>query len=313
MVKRIGAALLMAAGALLAFDFFFPSLAADYGLRLERWRNGLSTHTLAVGDMQIEYNRGGSGEVLLLVHGFGADKDNWTRVAGHLTHQYHVIAIDLPGFGASSRLPDAAYDIPSQVARLHQISQALGLQRFHLGGSSMGGYISLDYAARYPAEVLSLWLLAPGGVAGGPVSELRQTYSETGHNALIVREAQDFPGIMAFTMSKPPWLPFSIKHQLGQRAARDYALHRRIFTELESSEPINPRIAGHPVSSLIVWGTEDRALHVSGGAILKALLPNSRLIVRPDIGHLPMIEEPKRAAQDWLQFQSQAHPATSSP
>lgn len=304
-MKKLLILLILLIAGIVAFDMLFPAQAAHYGVALERWRNGLESKSIDVDGMQIAYNEGGQGEPLLLIHGFGADKDNWTRVAGHLTPHYRVIAIDLPGFGQSSRIPNAEFDIVSQTRRVHQIASALGLERFHLGGSSMGGNISLTYAGLYPDQVMSLWVLAPAGVEGSEISELRRRYAQTGENALIVKQAEDFPSIMQFTMSKPPFLPYSVKHQLGLRAAADHDLHKRIFETLNrDAQSVNALIKDSPIPALVVWGDQDRALHYSGADILKSLMPNAKIMVRPGIGHLPMIEEPQRSAQDWLSFQS---------
>lgn len=303
-MKRLALLLFIAIAGLIAFDVLFPAQSAHLALSLERWRNGLDTKSLQLGDMTVVYNEGGQGEPLLLIHGFGADKDNWTRVAGYLSHQYHVYAIDLPGFGDSSRLPDAPFDIRSQTQRVHQISQALGLQSFHMGGSSMGGNITLEYAGLYPQRLKSMWLLAPGGLAQVEPSELRAQYQATGNNPLIVDQAEDFPSVMAFTMSQPPFLPYSVKHQLGQRAAADHTELVRIFDAISQSPPVNDMLQNSPVPALVVWGEQDRALDVSGARVLQALLLNEKIIIRPGIGHLPMIEEPQQSAQDFLAFQA---------
>ncbi len=305
-MKKFLLLIVLLIAAIIAFDLLFPAQAAHNALALERWRNGLQTKHINVDGMQIAYNEGGQGETLLLIHGFGADKDNWTRVAGYFTPHYRVIAIDLPGFGESSRITDADFDIVSQTRRVHRIATELGLDRFHLGGSSMGGNISLTYAGLYPDQVMSLWVLAPAGVAGSQISELRQKYMQSGQNPLVVKQAKDFPSIMQFTMNKPPFLPYSVKHQLGQRAASDHALHTRIFETLNrDAQSVNALIEGSTIPALVVWGERDRALHYSGASILKDLMPNAKIIVRPDIGHLPMIEEPARAASDWLSFQGE--------
>ncbi|MGJ8668712.1 MAG: alpha/beta fold hydrolase [Oceanococcus sp.] len=303
-MKRIALTIFVLIAGFIAVDVLFPAQAAHSGLSLERWRNGLETKSIVVDGMNISYNEGGQGEALLLLHGFGADKDNWTRVAGHLTDQFHVFAIDLPGFGDSSRLPEAAFDIRSQTLRVHKIAEALGLQSFHIGGSSMGGFIALEYAGLYPLRLKSMWLLAPAGVDGAQPSELRAQYAKSGGNALIVEKAEDFPKIMQFTMSKPPFLPYSIKHQLGLRAERDHDELVRIFDAVSHSQPINDLLHNSPVPALIVWGEEDRALHVSATEVLDELLLNEHIIRRPGIGHLPMIEEPRRSALEFLEFQS---------
>ncbi len=301
-MKKTIAVVLLLAAALLAFDFLAPAQAAKAGLGIERALAGLQARELSVDGYRVNYLEGGSGETLLLVHGFGADKDNFTKVTRHLTGQFRVIAIDLPGFGDSERLLQASYRIADQVTRLNSIAAALGLERFHLGGSSMGGQISASYAARYPQQVQSLWLLAPAGVAGAADSELFTAYRETGRSLLIAETPADFAGILDLTMSQPPFLPHSVKQVLAERAASDYSLHKRIFEEIKGSEPLNAQVAGLAVPTLIVWGEEDRALDVSGAPILQQLLAAAELQQMPDIGHLPMLEAPAETAARYLAF-----------
>ncbi|MER1973104.1 MAG: alpha/beta hydrolase, partial [Psychrobacter alimentarius] len=120
--------------------------------------------TLASGDT-LTYLEGGNinGEPLLLIHGFGANKDNFTRIAKELS-DYHLILPDLLGFGESSKPPQADYRADAQAQRLHELLQAKGMaSNIHVGGNSMGGAISVAYAAMYPDSVKSLWLLDSAG------------------------------------------------------------------------------------------------------------------------------------------------------
>src|SRR5262249_61814458 len=91
-----------------------------------------------VDDVEIAYLEGGSGEPLILVHGFGATKDNFTRVAAYLTPHYRVLIPDLPGFGDSSKSETASYSITQQVQWLHAFATALGVGGVHLGGAVAG-------------------------------------------------------------------------------------------------------------------------------------------------------------------------------
>lgn len=295
--------LLLAVGGLAVFDHLEPERSAAYAAQLERQRAHLERKTLAIPGFDIAYLEGGSGEPLVLVHGFGADKDNFTRVAGHLTAQYRVIIPDLPGFGESGRSADAGYRIAEQAQRLDQMLAALGIARAHFGGSSMGGWIIAAYAAQFPDKAQSLWLLAPGGVSTAQPSPMLQAYAATGASPLVVERAEDFPRVLELAMADPPFLPYSMKKVLGERAARDHALHSAIFRQLhDESQPLQDIALLVSAPSLIVWGAQDQVLDVSGAAILDAALPDSQLIIMADIGHLPMLEAPRRAAQDYLAF-----------
>lgn len=289
--------------ALVAADRLAPAWVTRAGLGFERFRGGLKPGIIEVDGASVSFLQGGSGdEVLLLVHGFAADKDNFVRVAPYLKSRFRIIAVDLPGFGDSSRLRDASYEFAEQAKRLHAIAKALKLQRFHLGGSSMGGAIALRYGLMYPDDVLSLWLLAPGGVAGGPDSPMAAEYRASGHCTLVVDSVADYDRLMGLVMQKRPFIPYSVRHTLGKRAMADQALHSRIFDTLATEPPLNDVVGELKMPVLIVWGAKDRVLDVSGAAILHEKLPASRLIVREGIGHLPMIEEPARSARDFVDF-----------
>ena len=90
---------------------FLVAVATD----LARKSAGFSRGSVVVDDHTIFYLEGGEGETILLVHGFSVDKDTWIRFAKHLTPSYHVVAVDLPGFGESTRIQDGAYTIAAQV------------------------------------------------------------------------------------------------------------------------------------------------------------------------------------------------------
>ena len=297
---------------LTAFDYFAPYTAVRNGLALERGRAALELKQVSVDGLDIAYLEGGNAKdalvPLILVHGFGADKDNFTRVAGHLTGQYHVISLDLPGFGDSSKPEDLDYTVDKQAERVHAFAEALGLKKVHLGGSSMGGAIITAYALKYPEETASLWLLGPGGLSKAFDSELGQRIKETGKNPLLAQTPEEFPAIMEFVMSKPPFFPHSFKRVLGERAAADYPLHSRIFEQLNDPKQPHPTLDGLikdiQAPTLVVWGNEDRALNYQASEIYKAEMPKAQIIIMDGIGHLPMVEEPRQSAEDYQAFRA---------
>ncbi len=296
--------LALGVGGLFALDRYYPEQATRWGLALEREQSGLERKTLKIPGFEIAYLEGGSGEPLVLVHGIGADKDNFTRAARWLTPHYRVIAIDLPGFGESSKPEQADYGIPAQVERLDEIMTALQLGRAHFGGSSMGGWIVASYAAKFPNKAASLWLLGAAGIDGGKRSEVRVAY-DRGEYLLFSQKPEDFERTMDFVFVKRPFVPGSVRHVLAEQAVANYTLHTRVFRNLIenwSEYSVNNRIRGLPVPALIVFGDRDRAVDPGDGLIWKQLLPNSQLEMMHDIGHLPMMEAPQVSAMRYVQF-----------
>ena len=109
--------------------------------------------------------------------------------------------------------------------------RALGIKRFHLGGSSMGGQIALTYASLYPIDVASLWLLDSGGVWSAPKSERQKIVEAGGLNRLMARTEDEFARILPFVMSGPPYVPRFMLNVLAQERIRNFELEQRIYKE----------------------------------------------------------------------------------
>ena len=289
-------------------DSMGPSLK-DSAYAMERAHAGLARKEVTLADgTHIVYLEGGAGEPLVLVHGFGADKDNFTRVSRWLTPHYRVIVPDLVGFGESSHLPDADYHYAAQAGRVRAFVQALGLVRVDLGGNSMGGGIAMSYAAQFPQEVHSLWLVDCAGIAEAPPSELAKIVTATGQNPLMITKRSDFPAFLKFVMSDPPYIPGPVMDTLARERIANQDLERKVFAQI-ATDSVSDAIRGLPTPTLIVWGDEDRVLSVDTVPMLKALLPDAQAVVMPHVGHAPMIERPQQTAEDYLRFRVQVDTA----
>jgi pimeloyl-ACP methyl ester carboxylesterase len=291
--------------------FLFPEATFDILRSIERRAGGLAQHGIDVKGVHMEYLEGGKGEPLVLLHGFGANKDNWTRMARHLTAHFRIIAPDLPGFGESSADPDADYTISVQVDRVKAFVRALGIQSLYLGGNSMGGNIAGVYAARYPGELKSLLLIAPGGVASSEPSEMFQLLKDGMPNPLVAGSPEDYEHLLDFVFVKRPFIPRAIEKYLIREAMEHQPLNSKIFKQLLTSRdvpPLEQLLNGVPIPTLIVWGTGDRVLHVSGAKILKRAMPKAEVAVMNGVGHLPMIEKPKETAKLYLDFLQKREP-----
>jgi len=296
----IAAALLVV---LAAGYFLFPQGAARLIVGAGRAAARLRARAIEIPGFTIAYLEGGRGEPLVLLHGIGGDKDNWTFVSLFLARRYRVIAWDAPGFGDSSPAEDGRYGVEAQVERLHAFLQALGIRRAHFGGNSMGGMIAGHYALRYPDEVQSLWLLNTAYVASAQPSEGFERIARGEPNPLFARTEDEFRQLLGFIMEKRPIMPSPLRRMVAARQVASYELNLRIFDELRAEMvPLEDAIKGLMTPTLIVWGDCDRVFHFSSAEILHRVMPNSRVIVLPGIGHVPMIEDPQRTARDYLAF-----------
>jgi len=285
--------------------FLFPGTMFHVAIKAERAIAGLEQRHIDVKGIRIEYLEGGQGDYLLLLHGFGANKDNWVRIGKHLTPHFRVIAPDLPGFGESGKNPDGDYLITTQARFVKAFVQTLGIKSFHLGGSSMGGYIAGAYASSHPQSLKSLLLVAPGGVVSAQTSEMHQMLKAGKPNPLVARNVPEYEYLLDFVFVKRPFIPLPIKKFLVQEAIFHQSLNSKIFEQIlksRDSTPLEEMLKGLPIKTLVVWGVHDRVLHVSGAKIIEAVMPKARVEVMDAMGHLPMIENPEKTAGLYLRF-----------
>lgn len=282
-----------------------PNLATML-IALERVGAGLRRRSLQIGDHRVVYSVGGRGErrsePVILVHGFGSSSDSWNRMAGHLTKQYRVIAPDMPGWGESTRIEAASYGYPKQVERLREFITALGLGRVHLIGHSMGGFISSAYAAQYPGEVISLGLIAPHGVTEPEASELARSVA-AGDNWLVASSMPEFERLLNNVFAKRPYLPKPVLREVAKRAIAGSAKSAKIFAEMQTNDPpLEARLAQIKAPALIIWGDQDRVLHVSCADVFRQGIHSSEVLLLPGSGHMPLIENARQCATAWLAF-----------
>ena len=304
-MKKLLTYLVILVGGLIGLMALFPEKTAELAVNAERSRSGLSHATVVIGDETWHYLEGGpqDAEVVLLLHGFGGDKDNWTRFSRFLTGNYRVIAPDLPGFGESARHPDWDYSLPPQRERVNGFADALRLERFHIAGNSMGGHLAALYTHEYPGQVLSMALFNNSGVDAPDESDLLRALAR-GENPLVVDSVEDFDELIAFVAYKQPFVPWPVKGVFAQRALDHAEFNRIIFEFLKNdrSSVLEPLLADIENPVLILWGEHDRTLDVSSIEVMRPLLPQAEIVIMKDTGHAPMIERPAETAAHYLEF-----------
>jgi pimeloyl-ACP methyl ester carboxylesterase len=298
----IGLVLLLLASVALAY-YCLPQHFRTPLLQLNRATAGLSAHSLESSGHTIHYLDGGKGEALVLLHGIFAEKDHWVDFARPLTSHHRVLVPDLPGFGESTRLPGKDYSYAEQVEYLKNFLDNLGLQRVHLGGSSMGGTIAALFAIRYPSRVASVGLIgAPHGLHTPLRSEM-DPMVDAGQSPLIVGQADAFEPMLDFVFAQRPFLPYPILHAAKADALRNAASNVRIWnSQRKDRYLLDAHIGELKQPTLVLWGQQDRLFDVSGAASLRARLSHAQVQVLPDVGHMPMMETPKLSAELYAQF-----------
>lgn len=289
--------------AIIVFWWVWPTPLALLFQWIERRRGGLRGRRITRGNIEWNYLEGGCGEPLVLLHGFNANCDHFCRVAVHLRQHFRILAPDLPGFGATRLMQDPSFRIEDVATLVLEWLDSLNVHHFYLGGNSMGGYLSAAIAHQAPDRVRGLWLLAPGGLHSAELSAVLKEVAQDRHNPLVVRHRRDFQRLLDYCFVRQPWIPGPLLRFLGRRAATDAVRAQRIFDAMRfESKPLEELIEGLDIPALIVWGRADQVLDVSGIRIVEQLMPRTRSLILPDVGHLPMLESPRLSAEAWVSF-----------
>ena len=281
---------------------FFPEQIVALMRWLMRKRARVVRKSVTVDGRTWPYLEGGdpSKPTLVMVHGFGADKDHWTFYAPWMTRDYHLIAPDLPGFGENDRNRELPFDVASQARRLKDFLDALGIERPHLGGNSMGGWIALRFAIDYPDRLRTLTLMNNAAVLGANESELQKLAANRDYNPLVIANLEDADRLIAFVVRKPTHVPARLKPVIYADALKHRDLLDQIFwviaDEMEQ-KPLNDELGKVTVPTLIVWGRHDKLIDVSCVAVLEKGIAGSTSHIFEDVAHVPMIEAPKATAE----------------
>jgi abhydrolase domain-containing protein 6 len=299
--------LALLAGGISAY-LLFPRALFNQMRRLLRRKGGLVLKSVKVGELTWPYLEGGNpaGKAVVLVHGFGGDKDNWAFYAPYMTGEYRLICPDLPGFGENARRLDLDHAVDTQAARLRDFLDALGIDKCHLGGNSMGGFIALHFALEFPDRLHSLTLLNNVGVLGPDESALQKIVeAETGATPLVPRNAADIDQLARMVVHKQRYLPGQFKKLMLEENRPHLPLLDQIFDQLVDEmqqRPLNDRLGDVTTPTQIIWGRHDQLIDVSCAAVQHAGIKGSELVVFEDVGHIPMIEKPAETARHHLAF-----------
>ncbi len=248
--------------------------------------------TADVGGRRISYAgaapEGTDGDVILLVHGYGGDRNSWLFLQEPLAAKYRVYALDLPGHGTSAK--DVGDGSPGVLAdAVTGVLDALGAGRAHLVGHSMGGVVALTAAARDPGRIASLTLIAPAGF--GP--EINAGYLRGFADAQTRRELK--PVVSQLFADENLVTRQLVDDLLAYKRLDgvDEALHTLLGALLDGDTQAGDSAVllaalGDAVPVTVVWGREDRVIPAAQAESVAGA--TRHLIDRA--GHMPHMERP---------------------
>lgn len=317
-------ALLVVAG-LWLFEGDFSSSEVD-----AKFSNQHSKFMTTADGTRVHYRDQGNadGPVIVLVHGSNASLHTWEPWRELLDDTYRVITLDLPGHGLTGAVPSNKYDSAAQIATLNALIQQLALKSFVLGGNSMGGGVSWRYALEYPDQIDALVLVDASGLGSWrQQKEQQEAAGKTAANSEVKE------GPLVFRLLQKPWFRriavwldtryltgqglraafhdpakvteemIDLYYNMSMRAGtREATLTRFAGFGNRSNRLADADLATLRMPTLVLWGETDALIPASTGERFAAVLPDAKLIVYPNVGHIPMEEIPTQSAADLRAF-----------
>jgi len=307
-LKILGGVVIALAVIGLGVYFIAPQWLLRGAIAWQAWRDGLHQQSVQVGDTRWVYLEGGkeNGPPLVLLHGYGGSYADWLLATKYLTGNFRVIIPDLPGWGASTRLPDANYGYPEQVDRLHGFVNALHLGEIALAGHSMGGAIAGLYAAKYPKDVAALALVDSAGVSFKENAFVREL--KAGKNPFDINDRAQFEHLESLLFTHPPSIPARIQDVFVDKSKGERAFDDKVMRELTKPgerDALEAKLPDITAPTLAIWCTKDQIIDISAlDAIRKGLthVPNIGVTELTGCGHMSIMEKPREVAQSITRF-----------
>jgi pimeloyl-ACP methyl ester carboxylesterase len=245
---------------------------------------------------------------VVCLHGLGSNKTSFFKTISTLTPDHTVHAIDLPGFGSSSKPARAAYDASYFARSVLGYMDAMGIDRAHLVGNSMGGRVAVELALTQPARTETLSLLAPALAFRRRrelvplVKLIRPELAAIPHALRAARVREQFWSLFARPERLDPTAADIAADEFCRtyrsRSARIafFAAARNIYLDPPDGEGgLWTRLAGLRPPALFIWGDRDRLVPAAFSRHVAEVLPHARQVVLNECGHVPQVELPERA------------------
>ena len=255
----------------------------------------------------LAYDRAGSGEPLVLVHPLGADRAVWEPVTEPLAAEHDVVAVDMPGFGESVELAAAVTATPEAIAdTIVATLDSLGLDRAHVAGISLGGWVALELGKT--GRALSVTALNPAGFWARPLGPRPEGARRTAKRFLALARpflatARGRQLALAGAVAHPERVPPAAAYRLVKAYAlspgferANAEMRRTLFADIEDIE----------VPVTLAWSDRDRLVGRP-----RRDPEGVRMVTLTDCGHVPTWDSPGQVTDTILSTTRAAHPPLS--
>ncbi len=243
--------------------------------------------TVMVHGHKIAYYAAGKGGTVILIHGLGADSRHWSANIDALSQNLRVVAVDLIGYGQSDK-PLMRYTVPNFSEYLHGFMQAANIPLATLVGNSLGGWIALDFAIRYPQMVEKLVLVDAAGLRPSVPLELPQGERKS----LSTLNTRWFFDLME---ANKAWATTDLGPNSFERHVQNgdsYTVASSVAEMIPGREFEDKKLGRVHAPTLIIWGREDLLIPLSMGERLHQGIAGSQMTVIEGTGHIPMVGKP---------------------
>jgi pimeloyl-ACP methyl ester carboxylesterase len=272
------------------------------------WREHL--RDVSIGGRRVRYVDMGSGDghPIVLVHGLAGNWQNWLENIPRLAAERRVVALDLPGFGASEPYDDEI-TISNYGRTVDALCDELGLGEVVLVGNSMGGFVGAEVAIQFPERVERLVLVSAVGITindlrrepvmvWGRIAMMAGTRGAAERRLAVLRPRLRHL-IFSMIVRHPSRISAEILWEMSLGAGRP-AFKGALEAMLDYD--FRDRLEDIRVPTLIVWGKNDMLVPVEDAAEYERLIPNARRVVMDETGHVPMVERPRTFNDLLLEF-----------
>lgn len=251
--------------------------------------------TVAVNGINLAYTRLGKGTPLVLVHGFPLDSSSWNELIPYLKDHFDLILPDLRGFGKSTTV-EAPYTLSDIADDLAGLLDDLGVEKTALAGHSMGGYISLAFAKKYPQRVSGLGLVASQAAADAPEGKERRYKT-----AADVAEK----GVGVVVEAMTPKLSADVRVQEFVRGVIERQSKQAVIGALKAMaerEDAMPILSSFNFPLVLIHGDADQLIPIERAKEIKSANPSATLLELKGAGHMPMMEFARQTADGLMIF-----------